>query len=252
MTAVPHAHPQWIPRRRVRALERAGRRPTRHRHLTAALGIFSGTSVAVLFGAELVRVWRLGSLPVTRSGIEQTPLRKRSPTDILKIVREGYSVSSTRQNSIVNMTASFIFCLGVTRFITSTIHARGHLGPIRDLRSASGRHIHHFIPGGLISLVAGGISIASNRQDLDRWLAIPFGIGTALVLDESALLLELEDVYWSEEGALSLQIVFAVVSLLAALAYALQVARRGEPGAEADWKRAARAFDDVSLLQGRG
>ena len=35
--------------------------------------------------------------------------------------------------------------------------------------------------------------------DLDKYLALPFGIGVALVLDESALLLELDDVYWTEE-----------------------------------------------------
>jgi hypothetical protein len=49
-----------------------------------------------------------------------------------------------------------------------------------------------------------------------------------LTLDESALLLELEDVYWSSEGLLSVQITLAVMSLLGALALGLRFLRRGE------------------------
>src|SRR3712207_8437960 len=51
---------------------------------------------------------------------------------------------------------------------------------------------------------------------LFRSLAIPFGAGVALTLDESALLLELEDVYWTEEGVVSVQITLATIGLLAA------------------------------------
>ena len=47
---------------------------------------------------------------------------------------------------------------------------------------------------------------------------MPFGVGMGLTLDESALLLELDDVYWSREGLLSVQITLAVAALLAALA----------------------------------
>jgi hypothetical protein len=53
-------------------------------------------------------------------------------------------------------------------------------------------------------------------------------LGMGLTLDESALLLELEDVYWSSEGLLSVQITLAVMSLLGALALGLRFLRRGE------------------------
>jgi hypothetical protein len=69
-------------------------------------------------------------------------------------------------------------------------------------------------------------------------LAVPFGIGMGLTLDESALLLELEDVYWSREGLLSVQITLAVAALLASIALGLRFLWRGErivlePGAGA-------------------
>jgi len=57
---------------------------------------------------------------------------------------------------------------------------------------------------------------------------VPFGVGLGLTLDESALLLDLEDVYWTREGLLSVQITLAVMSLLAALALGLRFLRRGE------------------------
>ena len=49
-----------------------------------------------------------------------------------------------------------------------------------------------------------------------------------LTLDESALLLELEDVYWSPEGLLSVQITLATAAMIAALTLALRFVRRGE------------------------
>lgn len=49
-----------------------------------------------------------------------------------------------------------------------------------------------------------------------------------LTLDESALLLELEDVYWTKKGLLSVQITLAVISLIGALALGLRFLRRGE------------------------
>ena len=49
-----------------------------------------------------------------------------------------------------------------------------------------------------------------------------------LTLDESALLLEMEDVYWSPEGLLGVQITLATAALIAALALALRFTRRGE------------------------
>ena len=48
------------------------------------------------------------------------------------------------------------------------------------------------------------------------------------MLDESALLLELDDVYWTEEGVLSVQIAFAAIAMLSALAYLIRMLRHSE------------------------
>ena len=49
-----------------------------------------------------------------------------------------------------------------------------------------------------------------------------------LTLDESALLLELEDVYWSPEGILGVQISLAAAGLIGALTLGVRFIRRGE------------------------
>jgi hypothetical protein len=90
------------------------------------------------------------------------------------------------------------------------------------------RHIHHYVPGIVIAFVAGTGAILSRNERLEPVLAVPFGVGMGLTLDESALLLDLEDVYWSREGLLSVQITLTVIALLGALALGLRFLRRGE------------------------
>lgn len=213
---------------------------------TRLLGGLSVTTVVVLIGAETVRVWRLGKLPETHGGEQRTgnPVGRVTST-----LLDGYRVSSTRENVVLNMTASFITTFGITRGITHAIRTRGRLGPIKNI-VAGGRHVHHFIPGFALSLASGGTAIGLSRPSLNRWLAIPFGVGVALVADEAALLLELEDVYWSDEGKLSVRLAFATMGLLGAVAYAVQVRRRSRPGTESDWQQAAKAWLDLQQTPG--
>ena len=71
------------------------------------------------------------------------------------------------------------------------------------------------------------------------------------MLDESALLLELDDVYWTEEGVLSVQIVFAAIAMLSALAYMIRMLRQTEgQDTETDWEIAAKAWDDLQMIPG--
>ena len=166
-------------------------------------------------------------------------------------MREGYKVSRTRENSLFNMLAGVHGDLRHHPLDHVDDPRRsGGIGPIKNVKVGT-RHIHHFIPGGVLSLAAGGVAIGMKGSDLDRYLAIPFGVGVALVLDESALLLELEDVYWTEEGVLSVQIVFAAIAFLAAMAYLIRVLRHSEEqDSEADWEMAAKAWDDLQMIPG--
>ena len=114
---------------------------------------------------------------------------------------------------------------GAARAVTHAIR-RGS-GPFGNVHIGR-RHIHHFVPGIALALGAGGASIAFRHQAVDRWLALPFGAGAALIIDETALLIELEDVYWSDRGGVSIDVAFGATSLLAVLALVARLLRRGE------------------------
>jgi hypothetical protein len=232
--------------KRLKAAEAAGHAPSGR---TQILGVLATGAVLTVFGAEFARIWRLGTLPRSRQ-ITSDDDRKGKVAEAWMTLREGYAVSRTRENSLFNMLASFTVAFGVTRSITWTIREKGGLGPIKDV-VVGDRHIHHFLPGGVLSLVAGGVAIGTKGEALDKYLAFPFGVGVALVLDESALLLELDDVYWTEEGVLSVQIAFAAIAMLSALAYLIRILRLSEgQDSETDWELAAKAWDDLQMSSG--
>jgi hypothetical protein len=234
--------------KRLKEASQAGSKPTVRTHL---LGILAGGAVVTVFGAEVARVWRLGMLPKSREELAEREEAGRVRQSLM-VIREGYAVSRTRENTLFNMLASFSVTFGITRGITSYIRKHGGLGPIQNVVVGT-RHIHHFIPGGLIALSAGGVAIGMKGSNADKYLALPFGIGVALVLDESALLLELDDVYWTEEGVLSVQIVFASMAMLSALAYMIRMLRQTEgQDSESDWEMAAKAWDDLQMIPGIG
>jgi hypothetical protein len=216
---------------------------------THVLGVLAGGAVLTVFTAEIMRVWKLGTLPRSRQ-ISSEEDRRAKPLEAVITLKEGYAVSRTRENALFNMLASFTVAFGVTRSITWTIRTKGGIGPIKDV-VVGNRHIHHFLPGGILALAAGGVAIGTKGQAYDKYLAFPFGVGVALVLDETALLLELDDVYWTEEGVLSVQIAFAAIAMLSALAYLIRMLRHGEAqDSETDWELAAKAWDDLQMSSG--
>jgi hypothetical protein len=89
-----------------------------------------------------------------------------------------------------------------------------------NVETESGLHIHHLVWGISLLLVSGFVAFATEFEAPWRqFTAIGFGVGAGLTLDEFALWLRLEDVYWAREGrasldAIVLATVFAVVVML--------------------------------------
>ncbi len=107
---------------------------------------------------------------------------------------------------------SFVVTFVSTRTITRMI--RNGRGPFRNV-TAGGTHVHHSVPG-MILLIIGAFTAVGDPDALG-WLsfaAVAIGIGTSLVLDEFALILHLQDVYWSGEGQLSVEAVSLVAACL--------------------------------------
>lgn len=128
------------------------------------------------------------------------------------------SLASTYREVIVDegsqplllMLVAFGATFGITRFITHSIRVERFtwLGNLE----AGDTHIHHLVWGIVLLLISGLLAVVV--QPPLEVTGIVFGIGAALTLDEFALWLHLDDVYWSEQGRQSIDavIVFAVVS----------------------------------------
>jgi hypothetical protein len=123
------------------------------------------------------------------------------------------NVVDTGRSAALWMLIGFLVTYAVTRTITVRIKNRKasgtqeESGPIKDVH-IGGVHVHHQVWGIMLVLVVGLLTF--RFQPESPWievLATLFGIGAALALDEFALWLHLEDVYWSEEGKKSIDAV---------------------------------------------
>lgn len=199
--------PPWARRRRLRA-----ERPTQ------VLGVLAFVLTAAVGADELRRV-------VRRSPQRLPP--GAAARETASVAVRGYRAASPMERRLLNLLGSFTLVFGLVRASTWIIRTRGRLGPFRNLAVGS-QHVHHFVPGIALLMLAGAASVLTDDETTEAWLAVPFGAGAALTLDESALLLKLDDVYWSREGIVSVQISFIALLMLSGAALALRVLRRGE------------------------
>jgi hypothetical protein len=100
---------------------------------------------------------------------------------------------------------AFVVTFLTTRTITRLI--RAGKGPFHDV-SSGGVHMHHSTPGIVLLIVGGFTGVGSPPLSAWTYVAGLFvGVGASLVLDEFAMIFRLQDVYWSQEGQLSVNVV---------------------------------------------
>jgi hypothetical protein len=102
------------------------------------------------------------------------------------------------------------------RAITHMI--RRGIGPFHNL-TPHGRHLHHLVfgIGGLLGTGYMWLVIADDAEQMrpvHRSTAFLYGVGSALTLDEFALWLDLEDVYWTRRGKVSVEALMIFGGLL--------------------------------------
>lgn len=104
---------------------------------------------------------------------------------------------------------ALIVTFSVTRIVTARIRKGS-----TELRnwSIGGVHVHHQVFGILLMVAAGSLQFAYQASGaMADALAALFGVGAALTLDEFALFLRLDDVYWREEGRSSVDAVIIAI-----------------------------------------
>ncbi|MGF7235850.1 MAG: hypothetical protein ACQSGP_12945 [Frankia sp.] len=107
---------------------------------------------------------------------------------------------------------AFIVTFLVTRTVVRLI--RAGKGPFGNV-SAGGLHVHHVVPGTILMLTGGLMAVGTSTHSSWRLVAaVVFGMGSALVLDEFALILHLSDVYWEQAGRASVNAVMLTAGII--------------------------------------
>ena len=105
---------------------------------------------------------------------------------------------------------AFGLTFGAARGVTHFLRARYGGGGL----VAGGRHLHHYNLG--ILLLVGVGSVALRGEDRHRrhpLTASAYGSGLALIVDELALLIDLEDVYWAKDGRDSVDAAIGIIAV---------------------------------------
>jgi hypothetical protein len=118
-----------------------------------------------------------------------------------RVVREDLDQG---QRAALASWLSFAATFAGVRGVTYSI--RAGRGPFRNV-SAGGEHLHHYLWG--IAMLAGVGAVAVHGEERYRShpaVAMSYGSGLALIVDEFALLLDLRDVYWAKQGRISVDV----------------------------------------------
>jgi hypothetical protein len=126
----------------------------------------------------------------------------RSSRRTLELYRR--TLGDPRRERLFLTSLAFFLTVLAVRTITLLIHY--DVGPFHNV-SLDGTHIHHLVWGILLLLLVGylwtaqvGTGAPDGSLSASRLTVFLYGVGAALTLDEFALWLHLQDVYWSREG----------------------------------------------------
>lgn len=123
---------------------------------------------------------------------------------------DTYILASGKEAQAIILLA-FLGTFCIVRFITHAIkNERFGLHNI----NVKGTHIHHLVWGIFLLLITGYLGLAFSSRPAQDIVALFFGVGAALTLDEFALWLHLKDDYWSKAGRRSVDAVIIVATVL--------------------------------------
>ena len=175
---------------------------------------------------------------------------------LLQLTRLGFLVRSTiadrpRRRMFLASVSFLITFIGVRILVHMIVMNRGPFNWVM----VRGHHIHHLVWGILILLLVGyGWLLDLGRAHsplailMSRLMAISYGAGAALTLDEFALWLNLEpNDYWSRDGRLSIDAVILFGGILAVGAWGAPFFR----GLNKLWNRRLRLSNPIEVGMAR-
>jgi hypothetical protein len=130
----------------------------------------------------------------------------------------AFHFADPRRERLFVAALAFFVSFGLLRGITYSIHRNA--GPFRNIVIRN-VHVHHLVWGVLLLLGIGylwlaqiGLGVGDASRRASTFTSVLYGIGAALTLDEFALWLNLEDVYWTRKGQQSIDATALFGSLL--------------------------------------
>lgn len=147
---------------------------------------------------------RCRSSPTARQ-VPSTRTAHRSPW-----LRLLPGISSERRGFVLAWWG-FALTFGGMRLLTWLIHI--DVAGVGDVQ-AGGVHIHHYVWGILLLAVVGVAGLVHRSARARAWMGLAYGVGMALIIDEAALLISLEDVYWDTDGWVSIALAIALIAVV--------------------------------------
>jgi hypothetical protein len=129
-----------------------------------------------------------------------------------RVQRAWYDQLGPGERSVVLSWGSFAGTFATARTVTHLI--RAGIGPKSGGLSLGGHHFHHYNIGIATLMGVGGIAIRGRAERRLRPVAaVAYGFGVGLIVDEAALLLDLQDVYWSKQGRTSVDVAVTIIAI---------------------------------------
>lgn len=115
------------------------------------------------------------------------------------------------RRGIVLAWLAFTLTFGGARLVTWLIQIdTSNLGDI----SAGGVHLHHYLWGILLLAAVAVFGLVDRSAKARSWMGAALGIALGLIVDEAALLITLEDVYWHSEGWSSIALAITIIGVV--------------------------------------
>jgi len=130
------------------------------------------------------------------------------------------NLEDNHEQAVFLVLVGFIGSFAFIRMSTRIIRSESVSWWPGNVESESGVHVHHLVFGIVTMMIAGTLGfVADGRAPFTEICALGFGIGVGLTIDEFALWVHLEDVYWEKEGRSSIDatVIAAAAMLLIVL-----------------------------------
>jgi hypothetical protein len=117
----------------------------------------------------------------------------------------NYQILANEKQAIFLVLVGFILSFAFIRMSTRLMRSPKVPWWPGSVVSDSGVHLHHLVFGIVTMMISGALGLAAlGDSPLTEICAFAFGVGAGLTIDEFALWVYLDDVYWAEEGRSSI------------------------------------------------